>query len=104
MHPSIAAKGDELAAVCRRFGVARLDIFGSAARGLDFDPGRSDADFVVAFRPGAGRDNFLDLKEALQAILRRKVDLIDRHAIETSRNYIRRRAILDSTESVYASG
>ncbi|MGO9742875.1 MAG: nucleotidyltransferase domain-containing protein [Roseiarcus sp.] len=40
-------------AACKRFDVARLDIFGSAARGENFDPARSDADFLVAFGPDA---------------------------------------------------
>ena len=47
MHAEIASKRDEIVAVCRSYGVERLDIFGSAARGTDFDPDRSDADFQV---------------------------------------------------------
>ena len=39
---------EELQALCRRFHVRRLDLFGSAARG-DFDPVRSDIDFLVEF-------------------------------------------------------
>lgn len=103
MHPSIAEKRTELIAACKRFDVVRLDLFGSGARGVDFDPARSDADFIVSFRPSSGRDPFLDLKEALQSILRRPVDLMDRGAIETSRNYIRRKAILESAEPVYVA-
>ncbi len=49
----ITEKRDDLIAACKRFDVARLDIFGSAARGDDFDPARSDADVLVAFRPDA---------------------------------------------------
>lgn len=49
MHVAIADKKEELAAICRRYGVARLDVFGSAARGTDFDPQTSDADFLVEF-------------------------------------------------------
>lgn len=36
-------------AICRRFGVRRLDVFGSASRGTDFDPEHSDVDFLVEF-------------------------------------------------------
>jgi len=43
MHPEIASKTPEIRALCRRCGVRRLDVFGSAARGVDFDPERSDA-------------------------------------------------------------
>ncbi|MBV8575147.1 MAG: nucleotidyltransferase domain-containing protein [Acetobacteraceae bacterium] len=39
---------EKLRALCRCFHVRRLDLFGSAARG-DFDPERSDVDFLVEF-------------------------------------------------------
>lgn len=41
-----------IAELCRRFGVRRLDLFGSAAMGR-FDPQRSDLDFLVEFEPEA---------------------------------------------------
>ena len=103
MHPMISEKRDQLIAACRRFDVARLDIFGSAARSNDFDPVRSDADFLVEFRPDAKADFYLDLEEAFESILGRKVDLMDRRAIEASRNFIRRRSILDQAESIYVA-
>ena len=43
MHATILEHRDQLIAACKRFDVVRLDIFGSAARGSDFDPIRSDA-------------------------------------------------------------
>ena len=102
MIADIASHREELAALCRRFHVRRLDVFGSAARG-DFDPARSDLDFLVEF---AAEENdladFLDFKEALEALLARRVDLVDRKAIEMSRNYIRKRHILTGAEPVYA--
>ena len=107
--PEIAVQSDikekrgALAALCRRYGVARLEVFGSAARETDFDPSRSDADFLVTFRPNARNDlaGFSDFKEALEQLLGRPVDLVEREAIEASRNVIRRRAILNGTETVY---
>lgn len=51
MHQLIACKKEEIAAICRRYGVERLEVFGSAARATDFDPDRSDADFLVVFKP-----------------------------------------------------
>jgi len=103
MHPTILEHRDQLIAACKRFDVVRLDIFGSAARGSDFDPIRSDADFLVAFRPGAKADCYLDLEETFERILGRKVDLIDRRAIETSRNYLRRRSILEHAKPIYVA-
>ena len=49
MHAEIEGKRDEIAGICRRYRVSRLEVFGSAARGTDFDPETSDADFIVRF-------------------------------------------------------
>lgn len=54
MHVAIADKMEALAAVCRRYDMARLEVFGSAARGTDFDPQTSEADFLVEFDPDSG--------------------------------------------------
>lgn len=104
MHPDIAGKHPDLVALCRRYGVARLEVFGSAAGGAGFDPGRSDADFLVSFMPTSRDDlaGFADFKDALEMLLGRPVDLVEREAIEASRNYIRRRNILAEAEVVYA--
>jgi predicted nucleotidyltransferase len=103
MHADIADKRHALAALCERFGVARLELFGSAVRAADFDPGRSDVDFLVTFAPYARDDftAFLDFKEALEALFGRPVDLVERKAVEASRNFIRRRRILAEAEAVY---
>lgn len=106
MHREIADRRDALAELCRRFGVARLEVFGSAARGEDFDPAHSDADFLVTFdrRESTGwLGQYFEFRAALEALLGRPVDLVERQAIETSRNYIRRRAILDEAQPVYAA-
>ena len=103
MLASIDEKREALAAICRRFAVARLEVFGSAARVGDFDPRRSDVDFLVTFEASSRNDlaNFADLKEALERLLGRPVDLVEREAVEGSRNFIRRRAILSEAQSVY---
>jgi len=103
MLADIERARDALSAICRRYGVVRLEVFGSAARGAGFDPNRSDADFLVTFEPAARNDlaAFADLKEALENLLGRPVDLVEREVIETSRNFIRRRAILKEAETVY---
>lgn len=103
MHPAIAKRRAELTALCRRHGVVRLEVFGSAARAADFDPTRSDADFLVTFASSARDDlaAFADFKEALEALLGQPVDLVEREAVEASRNFIRRRRILAEAEAVY---
>jgi predicted nucleotidyltransferase len=103
MHALIDQHRAEIALLCRRFGVRQLEVFGSAARGADFNPDTSDADFLVTFTKEANRDfaGFADFKDALEALLSRPVDLVERGAVEASRNYIRRRRILAEAQSVY---
>ena len=103
MNPRIAIPRDALAEFCREHGIARLAIFGSALR-EDFGP-ESDIDLLVEFErdriPGLLRLAGLELQ--LSGLFGRDVDLVTRSAVEQSRNYIRRRAILDSAEEVYAA-
>jgi predicted nucleotidyltransferase len=83
MIDEIQAHREELRTLCRRFRVRRLDLFGSAARG-DFDPVRSDLDFIVEFDRNAPQnpfDSYFGLKEGLEALLGRKVDLVELSAV-----------------------
>lgn len=66
-------------------------------------PVRSDADFIVSFEQGLETDlaAFADFKDALERLLGRPVDLVDREAIEQCRNYIRRNRILSEAQPVY---
>jgi hypothetical protein len=78
MLPQIEAHRAEIAELCRRFGSQRLEVFGSAARVLDFDPARSDVDLLVTFdraRP-PGLVDYFDLSDELSALLGHKVDLV----------------------------
>lgn len=64
--------------LCRRYGVRRLRLFGSATR-HDWNPETSDFDFVVEFDySGAMRpsDRYFGLKEALEQTLSKPVDLV----------------------------
>ena len=74
----------ELVVLCRQFGVRRLEVFGSAT-GEEFDPARSDIDFLVEFQPPEGSsrfDAFFGLKEGLEALLSHPVDLVDPSALD----------------------
>ena len=83
MHAVIEAKRAELTELCRRFKVRRLEVFGSAA-GEDFDPQRSDLDFLVEFEPldpGEHADAYFGFLEALQDLFARNIDLVETEAI-----------------------
>ena len=85
MHAVIEQHREEIAELCRRRGVRRLEVFGSAARGVDFDPKTSDADFLVSFgsiTSHSALDQFFGLADALEHLLGRTVDLVEASAIK----------------------
>lgn len=75
---------DVIAGLCRKYGVLRLDVFGSAAKGT-FDPEKSDLDFVASFADRKNldyADRYFDFVEALEAVFGRHVDLITEQSIK----------------------
>ncbi len=87
-----------IAAVCRELGVERLDVFGSATR-ADFGA-KSDVDVVVRFDRGPGQmfRRYFDLKERLERIFNRPVDMVLEDSVK---NPYFREAIERSRVSVY---
>lgn len=83
MNASIPLPLAEIEALCRRYRVRRLDLFGSAATG-EAVPGCSDYDFLVEFEPlaaGAYADTYFGLLESLEQLLDAPVDLVVASAI-----------------------
>jgi predicted nucleotidyltransferase len=94
---------EKIADFCRRWKIAELALFGSALRD-DFRPD-SDVDVLVSFAKDAHWNLFdlVEMREELQSIFGREVDLVSRQGIERSPNYVRRQAILSSAEAVYVA-
>ena len=91
---------------CRQNGITRLSLFGSVLRD-DFDPGRSDVDFLVRFEgndAGPWMSKFMDMEEEFGRLLGRKVDVVDWGGIEQSTNPVRRGHILKHARRVYEQG
>ncbi len=91
-----------LADVCERYGVERLEVFGSFSRG-DAGAG-SDIDLLVTFKPDVRIGlEFVALQQKLEDLLGRSVDLLTRRAVEESPNKYFRRFALRRTEPLYES-
>lgn len=90
-----------LADFCRRWHIAKLEVFGSLLR-EDFDSD-SDIDFLVSFEPGKGPADmaWFQLKEELARLVGRKVDVLDRRLVEQSRNLYRRHNILREATTIH---
>lgn len=83
MIPTITERNDDLRRLCLRYGVQRLDLFGSAASGT-YHQGGSDLDFVVEFGPTAlasYAEAYFGLLEALEQLFGTSVDLVVESAI-----------------------
>jgi predicted nucleotidyltransferase len=102
MHPAIAQHRSGISAICQRYRISRLEVFGSAARAVDFDPASSDADFLVEFAPDAqpGLKAFFGVKADLEQLLGRGVDLVEPGAV---RNPYVLASINRNREAVYAA-
>jgi len=102
MKPQIEERRGQIAELCRQHHVRRLALFGSAL-GEDFDPQRSDLDFVVEFQPlpaGQYASTYFRLLEALAELFGRPVDLIEAGSV---RNPYLKRAIEARQETLYAT-
>jgi predicted nucleotidyltransferase len=102
MHPAIAQHQSGITAICQRYRISRLEVFGSAARGDDFNPLHSDADFLVEFAPDAqpGLNAFYGAKADLEKLLGRNVDLVEPAAV---RNPYVLASINRNREAIYAA-
>lgn len=79
MHPIVSNNSARISDVCRQFHVTRLDVFGSVARGTDFDLDRGDVDFLVELSSehnAVGFSEYFGLELALEAVLGWDVDLV----------------------------
>jgi uncharacterized protein len=102
MIEEVAQRRVELTELCRRFFVRRLDLFGSGARG-DFDAATSDLDFLVEFDRAAPLhpfDAYFGLREGLEDLFKRPVDLVEAGAVE---NPFLKAGIDTSRENVFSA-
>jgi predicted nucleotidyltransferase len=90
----------QLAELCRKWKVKEFSLFGSILS-EDFSPS-SDVDVLVSFDPAAPWSlwDLMDMKEELEALFGRSVDLVEKEAL---RNPWRKRRILSTYEVVYAA-
>lgn len=93
----------KVAEFCKRWGVSEFAIFGSALRG-DFRPD-SDVDVMVSFAPQAHVTLFdmVRMQDELKAIFGREVDLVSKRGVMNSRNYLRRKRILESAQVIHVA-
>jgi len=92
----------KITAFCKRWKVVEFALFGSAVR-EDFCA-QSDIDALVSFAPHSNWSLFdhVQMRQELQEIFGREVDLITRRALEQSRNTLLRTEILGTVRTLYS--
>jgi len=92
-----------LANLCRRFGVRRLEAFGAASSaGPDVE--RDEYEFLVELEPPEGTsrfDAFFGLKEEMERLLCRTVELVDPSALA---NPYLAELVEDTRQELYRTG
>lgn len=79
MNVLIERNREAIGRLCDEYGIRRLDLFGSASSGGDFDPQRSDVDFLVDFgvrEEPIDVSTYLRFRDELASLLGRPVDLV----------------------------
>lgn len=98
LDPIAAADPEALARVCRRYGIARLWVFGSTARGEA--TADSDIDLLYELAPGAQLGwEIIDLVDELVAIFGRPVDLVSRRSVHP----LIRESVLSEARAIHAA-
>jgi predicted nucleotidyltransferase len=96
--PAVSEIAEKLARYCRRKGIIRLEIFGSAARG---EAGKhSDVDLIATFQTNPGLD-FFAMEDEMTKVLGIPVHLLSRGSVEEMTNPFRRESILADARAIY---
>lgn len=94
---------EKISEFCQKWKVKELALFGSVLTEKFRED--SDIDVLVTFSEDANHSLFdlVHMQEELKQIFGREVDLVSRRGIESSRNYLRKEAILNTAKAVYAA-
>ena len=103
LYSRLGITKSQLTVFCRRWHVAELALFGSVL--TNKFQSNSDIDVLVTYQPEAKRGLIEKaiMKEELEELVGRKIDLISKKAIAQSRNWIRRKNILETAKVFYVA-
>jgi uncharacterized protein len=101
--PTLPLPTEAIQQFCRRWKIRELALFGSVLR-TDFRPD-SDVDMLVTFSDDAdwGLLAHIQMQQELATLLQRRVDLVSKHALERSANWVRREAILNTAQVIVST-
>lgn len=96
------SKLKDIALFSRRWKIREFAVFGSVLRD-DFKP-ESDVDVLVAFSRNTewGLFDHVQMRNELETLFGRKVDLVTRRALEQTQNHILRERIMNSAKVIFS--
>jgi len=98
---AITISHDQISDFCKKWKITEFALFGSVLRS-DFNLKTSDIDVLITFAVDSNWGwELVTMKEELEMIFKKDVDLVEKHAIEKSSNEIRKKAILQSYQVIY---
>lgn len=102
LTPRIPIPMLEIEAFCKKWKITEFSLFGSVLR-EDFGPD-SDVDVLVSFDESARwrAKHLIEMRDELQALFGRDVDILTRRGVDMMRNHLRRDIILGSSSRLYA--
>ena len=87
----LTEKAEEIRCIAKRNGAVRLRVFGSCVRGNSTK--ESDLDLLAEFEPGRDLLDLVGLKQELEALLGRKVDVVTERGLSP---YLRDRILREA--------
>lgn len=92
---------EKIISFCKKWNISELAFFGSVLR-EDFNPKNSDIDIMITFIPNHHWGwEIVTMKDELEAIFNKPIDLVTKKAIENSKNPFRKKEILDTYQVIY---
>jgi uncharacterized protein len=103
IYQRLGINQNEIIKFCEKWQIAEFALFGSVLRD-DFSQ-NSDIDVLITYLPAAKRGLLekITMKEELEKLFNRSVDILSKTAIEKSYNWLRKKHIIDSAQVIYAS-
>jgi len=97
---------DRLAELCRKYRIARLEVFGSRATGTARPD--SDVDLLVSFQDGyvpsfLAPDGFVAMVQDLESLFGGRADVLTRRSVEEDPNQTFRESVLHDATLLYAA-
>lgn len=92
----------EIKRICKKWNISEFSFFGSV--NTERFNSESDIDILLTFKNNAsiGFFELSDIKEELEKVLGREVDIITKRGLEKSKNPVRKKSILNSSKIIFA--